>query len=230
MRLWHMREQRRVLSSVLLVVAGAGTLTFQIWVASQYTSTLWWIAPSVLLLVIGAVLLFRRGLIARKTVIAGFACVVIAMTAVPAAWAGLTTLNNAVNTVLPHAYEGRLNFAGPAVAGALGGVNADLLAYLEAHTQHTRYLMAVSSSGQGDPYVLETGRPVLFMGGFTGNDPIIDAAGLQHLVEAGELRYVLWNEDRGRGNNADIGAWLQSTCSVVNSVSQPNSTLYLCGV
>jgi len=67
----------------------------------------------------------------------------------------------------------------------------DLLAYLQANTEGMRWMMAVQSSHQGAAYVLETGRGVMYMGGFSGQDPVVNAESLQAYVDAGELRYVL---------------------------------------
>ena len=43
-----------------------------------------------------------------------------------------------------------------------------LLDHLEQHTQDSIYLMAVLSAMQAGDYVLATGHPVLYLGGFMG--------------------------------------------------------------
>ena len=40
-------------------------------------------------------------------------------------------------------------------------------------------------------YVLETGLPVFYLGGFGGQDPVIDADGIAKLVANKELRFLL---------------------------------------
>jgi hypothetical protein len=87
--------------------------------------------------------------------------------------------------------------------------------------------------------VLETGRPVLFMGGFSGSDPVVNANSLAKLVAAGELRYILYGGFGGfggRGGGSNVSSWIQSSCSVVSQYSQATgsgfrggSTLYQCG-
>jgi 4-amino-4-deoxy-L-arabinose transferase-like glycosyltransferase len=68
---------------------------------------------------------------------------------------------------------------------------------------------------QGAEYVLATGRPVLYMGGFSGNDPVVDAA---QLVTDGDLRYV-WLDSGGRGGpggtNQENQKWVIDTCTAV---------------
>ena len=76
--------------------------------------------------------------------------------------------------------------------------------------------MAVPSSMQGADYVLATGRPVLYMGGFNGNDQVVSAENLAQLVKNGELRYVYWNAGgRGMGSNSEISSWVTSSCTPV---------------
>ena len=57
-----------------------------------------------------------------------------------------------------------------------------LLEYLEPPTQDITYLMAVPSSMQGADYVLATGRQVLYLGGFKGDDRIVSPDDLAELV------------------------------------------------
>ncbi len=69
---------------------------------------------------------------------------------------------------------------------------------------------------------LETGRGVMYMGGFNGGDPVVDA---------GELRYILADEGGrggpGRGANSDVSEWLTASCTIVTEI-ETNSTLYDC--
>jgi hypothetical protein len=67
--------------------------------------------------------------------------------------------------------------------------------------------------------VLATGRPVLYMGGFNGADPVIDVDGLAELVASGDLRYVLFGGGNGK---QDIAQWLQTSCTVIPQFSQGN--------
>jgi hypothetical protein len=98
--------------------------------------------------------------------------------------------------------------------------NSELLTYLSANTRDVEYLVAVPSSQQGATMVLSTGRPVLFMGGFGGQDEVVTADNLSAMVANGELRYVLFGG--GQGNKQDIANWLQTSCTVVSEFSQAN--------
>ena len=85
-----------------------------------------------------------------------------------------------------------------------------------------KYLMAVPSSMQGADYVLATGRPVLYMGGFMGQDEVLTADSLANLVESDKLRFIYWNTaNDGRpgggafGGQALIISWVATNCQVV---------------
>ena len=109
--------------------------------------------------------------------------------------------------------------------GASQGVNQSLLTYLEANTQNNKYLLVVSSAQQGEGYVLATGRPVLYAGGFSGSDGVIDGTSLAALVAKGDVRYVLWGGGRGPGGgSATISSYLQTACTVVTKASLGTST------
>jgi 4-amino-4-deoxy-L-arabinose transferase-like glycosyltransferase len=168
----------------------------------------WWPAVAVLLTA-GVGLAWRaRGAAAR---LAGGSLLVAALLLTPAVWTVLTVLDPAPHPALPSAYLGPANrVEGARPAG--GAEMTELASYLQANTQDVAYLAAVPSSQQGADLVLATGRPVLYMGGFNGSDPVADAADLQRRVAAGELRFVLGS------TSAEMRAWLRSACDVVTGV------------
>jgi 4-amino-4-deoxy-L-arabinose transferase-like glycosyltransferase len=101
--------------------------------------------------------------------------------------------------------------------GPGSSVSEEMLAYLQENTADMKYLLAVPSSQNGAALVIETGRPVLYMGGFGGQDEVVTAEDLSTMVANGELRYVLYGDNRG--NKEDISSWLQASCSVVTEFS-----------
>jgi 4-amino-4-deoxy-L-arabinose transferase-like glycosyltransferase len=128
---------------------------------------------------------------------------------------------------------------GQGMMGGMGGQGVDtaLIEYLQANTEGMRYMMAVGSSNQGAEYVLETGRGVLYMGGFSGQDPVVDADDLQALVDAGELRYILSGGGfggrggmGGLGGSSDVSTWIEQTCTAVTDLTTTSGTLYDCAV
>lgn len=95
-------------------------------------------------------------------------------------------------------------------------LNEEMLSYLEANTEEGSYLMAVPSSMQGADYVIATGRPVLYLGGFNGMDQVISGDGIARLVASGELRFVYWGGGGGPGGGrADVSSWVSANCTPV---------------
>ncbi|MDL4776928.1 MULTISPECIES: glycosyltransferase family 39 protein [Thermomonosporaceae] len=117
---------------------------------------------------------------------------------------------------------------GPGGAGAPGGgggtrggggpggaVDAKMTAYLEQRQGTADWLVAVDNSQQASSLILQTGRPVIAMGGFTGIDPAMTVAKLQRYVQQGRLHYVLVGTGRGGGfggpdaGNSAVTAWVE---------------------
>lgn len=103
-------------------------------------------------------------------------------------------------------------------------LNQALLDYLTPRTLGMTYLMAVPSSMQGADYVIATGRPVLYLGGFNGVDQVVSDDGLARLVADGKLRYIYWGGGPGDGPGgggpgpggaAGLSAWVTAHCTPV---------------
>jgi 4-amino-4-deoxy-L-arabinose transferase-like glycosyltransferase len=231
--IWQQREKSWVrwlgLAAVLI------TVIFQAWLAIQYEQYSWlWLAAGLTLLGGIGWLVYKR--ISAKTLLPLVYIVLMAgMLVTPLAWSVLTVMDRSPDMNLPSAYRGENSGQGPAQnmtgntqddrnqpAMGLGEVQPGLLDYLESHTQDTRYLVAVPSANAGSSLVLATGRPVLYMGGFSGNDPVVDAGSLAELVKNGELRYVLMQGNQAVGS--EISTWLKANCSLVPEFSTSTSS------
>lgn len=216
---WGKRSSWVVVGLILAVLV---TLGFQFFATTQYNEFSWWMLGSGILLGLGIVLMS----VSRRS---AYAIILSAALVIPTYWSVMTVTNGSNNN-LPTAYEGQNQngqdgfLASPPQNqndGNRGGdrsVNADLLAYLQANTQDVEYLMAVPSSQQGAQYVIETGRPVLYMGGFGGQDEVVTVDDLKEMVANGELRYILYGGERG--GNQEISTWLASSCTVVEGFSE----------
>lgn len=159
----------------------------------------------------------------------GAALLTIGLLVAPTAW-GVLTVQSAANNVLPTAF--RVSTPGMGMGGAMMGMipNAiggqgdnrmgasdELIAYLQAYTTDTEYLVAVSGAITGAPLILETGRPVLYLGGFLGTDPVLTLEQFQGIIGSGRLRYVL-NQGDLEGSQPAIGAWVTSECAIVEGM------------
>ncbi len=104
--------------------------------------------------------------------------------------------------------------AGPSGEGGFGGaglgnttIDAALIKYLEVNQGSTKYLVATSSSNSADSIILETNKPVMALGGFTGSDPILTTAQLQTLIKNGTVRYFLLGGEGGGGTGTRGGGF-----------------------
>ncbi|MBI5964996.1 MAG: glycosyltransferase family 39 protein [Chloroflexi bacterium] len=230
-QLWSWGRDRNW-AGTLLILASAVTLGFQYFAMDQYGENLWWMLPAGILFMVGISLM----VVSKRF---AFATILSAMLVIPMYWTVMTVASNP-NINLPSAYTGAgiddPNRARVQDGGPGANANQELLAYLEANTQGMKYLVAVPSSQNGASLVLATGRPVLYMGGFGGQDEVVTAEDLSAMVANGELRYVMYGGDRG--GKTDITNWLSASCSVVQEFSGTSSgnqgpgnqatTLYMC--
>jgi hypothetical protein len=214
-QIWDLAGTRPWLAISLLSVSVIGTVVFQIYTATSFVQSIWWLSIAVSLIMIGLTALAITVIDQkpRSTFAIGFMLLGAAMFITPALWSVYTNLSASQNQSLPSAYSG--GTIGPVEQRDLR-VNQELLDYLEANTKNTKYLVAVPSAMQGADYVLATGRPVLYMGGFNGQDDVVSAEDLARMVSTGELRYIYGNgEGRGAGGDSDISAWVTSACTPV---------------
>jgi len=101
-------------------------------------------------------------------------------------------------TTVGHAADGTMDTAGPAQGGfslrrLLGGIADErrLAGFLEANRGGARYLVATTNAFSGAPLILETGEPVMAMGGFRGSDPALTPASLSDMIARRQVRYFL---------------------------------------
>jgi len=199
----------------LLLVAAAITIVFQIYTAAQYGATSVWVYIPVVLLIAatGLLLVLRR---------VGYMTVLASLLTIPLIWTAMTVFDATPEVNLPTAFDGARQTVHQTGAqlNERNRADSDLVAYLQANTQDMEFMVAVPDSHTGSPLVLDTGRPVLYMGGFNGADPVIDADGLAELVANGDLRYVLFGGGNGK---QEITQWLQTSCTAVPEFSQTSN-------
>ncbi len=106
--------------------------------------------------------------------------------------------------------------------GGGSGVNTQLLRYLEKHQGSTYYLFATTSSNSAAPYIIQTGKPVMSLGGFSGSDPILTVAQFKALVKNNTVHYVL--SGGGQGGGSSVMQWVQTACTAVPSTAWQGTT------
>lgn len=94
-----------------------------------------------------------------------------------------------------------------------------LAEYLLAHTSGETWILAVPSSHNGANLIIETGQPVMCLGGFTGSDQVLNVSSLQRYIDEGKVRYFLGSASGGGGDpggsSTEIFSWVSQHCSGV---------------
>lgn len=229
--LWRLRENHAWLAIALLLIAAGTTLWLQSATASAIVGSAWWFPLLVMLVLIGGLLLVASSKIqTRGAATAGFVCILAALLFTPAIWSALTVLEASPNQTLPAAYSRGQSFGVPNQDGSAPiprdvQVDRALLSYLESNTQDTKYLMAVPSSMQGADYIIATGRPVLYLGGFDGQDAVETPDSLAKLVADGDLRYIYLGGRGGFGRPSNLTSWVTSNCTQVQGYDRDAQTI-----
>jgi 4-amino-4-deoxy-L-arabinose transferase-like glycosyltransferase len=111
-----------------------------------------------------------------------------------------------------------------------GSISSEAIAYLEAHQGTATYLVAATGSQTTASIILATGRPVVTIGGFSGNDPAPTVSELAAMVRTGQLKYVLLSGTTGGGGpgsaSTDLSAWVVAHGKEVTAVTAGGATLY----
>jgi 4-amino-4-deoxy-L-arabinose transferase-like glycosyltransferase len=167
---------------------------------------------------------------ARATAAAALALGLVALSIAPAAWA-LSSVLSVGNLMLPSANLNRLVVA-ETIATARERAQAEaavrsekLVAFLRANRSGERFLFGVPSAPLAAPIIVRTGEPVMAIGGFHGEDPILTPESLAHLVAAKQVRFVLLPNAGGLGwrpggeaANLAVAEWIRAQGMVVGPV------------
>jgi 4-amino-4-deoxy-L-arabinose transferase-like glycosyltransferase len=211
-------RRRRLASGVLSLMAGL-TVVYQVCLAFSLNGFAGWELLAVGGGLLGGILLWVgcQKKEARAWLSAGKALLMASILIIPLIWSVLTVTSDMPNINLPSAYSGRQEKQ-PGPPGQ--NINLDkLTAYLQSKTQDIRYLVAVPNAFSGAPFVLATGRPVLYMGGFSGSDAVVKAEKLANMVENGDLRFVYYSGEKS--GDPGVLSWVVQNCRLVPEFSSP---------
>jgi 4-amino-4-deoxy-L-arabinose transferase-like glycosyltransferase len=136
----------------------------------------------------------------------------------PATWS-YTPILYGGNAALPYAGPGLARQQGGPLLNAPTPTTDLLVTYLQQHRNGETHLLAMLRAMEAAPIILATGEPVMALGGFSGNDPILTSAQLQDLVQSGEVRFFFFTGEQlqpGRiAPQAELIYWVQGNCRAV---------------
>ncbi len=106
---------------------------------------------------------------------------------------------------MPGGFGGFGRFGGGRLPEQVRKERERLLAFLKANDHGERWVLAVQGTQQAAPIIIETGLPVMAMGGFMGSDPTFGTdpdeikERVAQLVEEGKVRFFMVSGFRGFG-------------------------------
>ncbi|MFF3942187.1 ArnT family glycosyltransferase [Streptomyces phaeofaciens] len=106
--------------------------------------------------------------------------------------------------------------------GGMGGgtqVSSAMITYLKKNQDGATWLVAVATDQTASSIILESGEPVISMGGWSGTDDAMTLAKLKSLVKSGTLHYIVVG-DSGRGSSdSEISTWVEANGTAVSDYS-----------
>ncbi|MFF6806859.1 glycosyltransferase family 39 protein [Streptomyces sp. NPDC012616] len=112
--------------------------------------------------------------------------------------------------------------SGTGSGGGTGGetqVSSAMITYLKKNQDGATWLVAVATDQTASSIILESGEPVISMGGWSGSDDAMTLAKLKSLVKTGKLHYIVIS-DSGRGSaTSEISTWVKANGTAVTDYS-----------
>ncbi|PEJ57796.1 4-amino-4-deoxy-L-arabinose transferase [Bacillus sp. AFS002410] len=91
-------------------------------------------------------------------------------------------------------------------------------AYLTKNNTGEKFLFATADYSTAASYIIETGKAVMAMGGFSGSDPILTVDKLEKLVKEGKVKYFMISDGMGgRGGSSEITDWIKKHGKEISS-------------
>ncbi|MGW0870431.1 glycosyltransferase family 39 protein [Streptomyces sp. NPDC002740] len=106
--------------------------------------------------------------------------------------------------------------------GGMGGgsqVSSAMITYLKKNQDGADWLVAVATDQTASSIILESGEPVISMGGWSGSDNAMTLAKLKSLVKAGKLHYIVVSDSGQGSSNSEISTWVKANGTAVSDYS-----------
>lgn len=113
--------------------------------------------------------------------------------------------------------SGRTGGGGQAGGGTQ--VGSEMITYLKENQDGATWLVAVAADQTASSIILESGEPVISMGGWSGTDEAMTLAKLKSLVKAGTLHYIVISDSGQGSTNSEIATWVKQNGTAVSDYS-----------
>ncbi|WP_225877286.1 mannosyltransferase YkcB-related protein [Streptomyces resistomycificus] len=94
-----------------------------------------------------------------------------------------------------------------------------MITYLKKNQDGATWLVAVATDQTASSIILESGQPVISMGGWSGSDDAMTLAKLKSLVKSGKLHYIVIGDSGQSSSNSEISTWVRKNGTAVGDYS-----------
>ncbi|MGC9248285.1 glycosyltransferase family 39 protein [Listeria ivanovii] len=119
--------------------------------------------------------------------------------------------------------------AGPQLKKSSHGGFADasvddrLISYLEKNNTSETYLFGTTDATTAGPYIIQTKKAVMALGGFNGTDPTITVKQLKKMMKDGEIKYF-YLPTNTKASDSDVVKWVEENGTEIDSTEWSSST------
>lgn len=213
------------------------TGVFQVTLLTSYPGWSIWLSPLTVILAIlaGAILVVTRLFAQPRRIPGGLSRLALglgicAILAAPFVWSSVSLTypgSGSAPTAGPRQPDLPAVFQEPAhpLIYRLNNDQQKLLNYLLANRGNTQFILGTQDTATAIPFILVTGQPVMALGGFSGNDPILTPSRLANDVSNGTVRFFLlpFNVKVSQnttklspiGGNTALARWIAANCNAV---------------
>ncbi|MGE5398134.1 MAG: glycosyltransferase family 39 protein [Chitinophagales bacterium] len=230
--LWKMFRDKEGWKQWLLPLALAVSTAFELYILWPYRTQIGqgWIIGIALIGLAALIVLFcaERPKWSRMAAITG----VLVLLAAPAYWSA-TPIVYGDNYVMPQAgpdhKPGFSQKFQPRNDKSDSGINKKLLQYVTKNNTGETYLFATTSSNGANAYIIESGKPVMAMGGFSGQDSILTVEKVKKMVADGKIKFFLIssgerNRGPGGGGSSEVLNWIRENSTRIPDSEWKSST------
>ncbi|WP_208720030.1 glycosyltransferase family 39 protein [Amycolatopsis circi] len=184
---------------VVLAVMLAATVVWSFVLLDRTPNWQPWVRYTVLVLGVLGVVALLIGTARRAVAVLALVAALLGMASFTVATASTAHTGGSPASGPQSQHKGRVSFGGPQQS------NVELNRLLETTT--TKWAAAETGAMQAAGLALNSGKPVLAVGGFSGSDPAPTLAQFQQYVTSGDIHYFVVAARNGRGGPGGFGGF-----------------------